>query len=111
MTTGSCGRPATGRSSPTWPPAAADVAGAGHVLALAWTQLTGPDTTVEAGFGIGRAHDWPSFVAAAERYTAPQQNMAFADRDGHHRHDQPGPGPDPPQRRRQVAGAWLDRRL
>lgn len=63
-------------------PAAADLAGAEHVLALAWTQLTDIDTTVEAGFGIGRAHDWPSFVAAVQRYQGAQQNMAFADRWG-----------------------------
>ena len=63
-------------------PAAADLAGAEHVLALAWTQLTDVDTTVEAGFGMGRAHDWPSFVAAVERYQGAQQNMAFADRQG-----------------------------
>jgi penicillin amidase len=63
-------------------PAAAEVGGAGHVLALAWTQLQDQDSTVEAGFGIGQARDWPSFVAAVERYQGAQQNMAFADRSG-----------------------------
>ena len=52
------------------------------MLALAWTQLQDKDSTVEAGFAIGQAQDWPSFVAAVERYQGAQQNMAFADRDG-----------------------------
>jgi penicillin amidase len=63
-------------------PAAAELGGAGHVLALAWTQLQDRDSTVEAGFAIGQAQDWPSFVAAVERYQGAQQNMAFADRRG-----------------------------
>jgi penicillin G amidase len=60
----------------------ADAAEQGHVLALAWTQLQGKDRTVEAGFAIGQARDWPSFVAAVEPYHGAQQNMAFADRRG-----------------------------
>jgi penicillin G amidase len=62
--------------------ATAGVAGAGRVLALAWTQLQGQDTTVSAGFGLGRARNLAEFVAAAERYTGAEQNMAFAARDG-----------------------------
>jgi penicillin amidase len=60
----------------------ADATEQGHVLALAWTQLLGKDRTVEAGFAIGRARDWTSFVAAVEPYQGAQQNMAFADRRG-----------------------------
>lgn len=63
-------------------PAAAEAVAADAVLALAWTQLGDTDTTVEAGFEIGRARDWPGFVAAVERYHGAQQNMAFADRQG-----------------------------
>lgn len=63
-------------------PGAADAADPNHVLALAWTQLTDTDTTVEAGFAIGQATDWPSFVTAVERYQGAQQNMAFADHRG-----------------------------
>ncbi len=63
-------------------PAAADLAGNDRVVALAWTQLGGTDTTLDAGFAIGRARDWPSFVAAAELYQGAQQNMAFASRAG-----------------------------
>lgn len=63
-------------------PAASGVAGPGHALALAWTQLGGTDTTMTAGFAIGRADDWPAFTAAAEAYQGAQQNMAFADRRG-----------------------------
>lgn len=63
-------------------PSAEAIAGAGHVLALAWTQLRDEDRTVEAGFAIGKSRDWPSFVAAVERYQGAQQNMSFAARDG-----------------------------
>ena len=63
------------------PPAGA-LAGDGHVLALAWTQLQdhGPDTTMAAGFALGRAETASAFVAAAELYRGAQQNMAFATR-------------------------------
>ena len=92
-------------------PAAGALAGAGHVLALAWTQLQdSPDTTLAAGFAIGRA-ETAGFVAAAELYQGAQQNMAFADARRQHRHDQPGPGADPPRGRRPAAGAGLDRCL
>ena len=65
------------------PPAGA-LAGDGHVLALAWTQLQdhGPDTTMAAGFALGRAETASAFVAAAELYRGAQQNMAFATRSG-----------------------------
>ena len=64
-------------------PAAADLAGAEHVLALAWTQLTDVDTTVEAGFGMGRAARLRRASSRPlERYQGAQQNMAFADRQG-----------------------------
>src|SRR5262249_33686338 len=59
-----------------------EVAGTGRVLALAWTQLQGQDSTIAAGFGLGRAQDADQFIAAPERYTGAQQNMAFAARDG-----------------------------
>lgn len=61
---------------------AADVADPNHILALAWTQLTDTDTTVEAGFAIGQATEWAGFSAAVERYQGAQQNMAFADHRG-----------------------------
>lgn len=63
-------------------PVAAEAAGPDAVLALAWTQLGGTDTTAEAGFAIGRARDAAGFVAAVQRYQGAQQNMAFADRHG-----------------------------
>jgi penicillin amidase len=63
-------------------PTAGEVAGEGRVLALAWTQLRDEDTTMAAGFALGRARDWPGFVAAVERYQGAQQNMAYADRSG-----------------------------
>lgn len=63
-------------------PAAAETAGEGHVLALAWALLRDTDTTMTAGFALGRARDWPGFVAAASLYQGAQQNMAYADRTG-----------------------------
>lgn len=63
----------------------ADVAiGDGEALALAWTQLQdlGPDTTMAAGFALGRAATAGAFVAAAELYRGAQQNMAFATNSG-----------------------------
>ena len=66
------------------PATAATVLEPGQVLALAWTQLRRdrPDTTMAAGFALGRATDVASFVAAALLYQGAQQNMAVADRHG-----------------------------
>jgi penicillin amidase len=63
-------------------PGAADAAGAGHVLALAWTQLRDEDPTVEVGFAIATSRDAAGFAAAVTAYQGAQQNMAFADRRG-----------------------------
>ena len=62
------------RSSPTLSPAAAERRRPGHVLALAWTQLGGTDTTLDGwvrdrpGAATGRR-----FMAAVERYRAPSR--------------------------------------
>jgi len=54
----------------------------GYVLALAWTALAPDDRTVQGALRLERAHDWPSFLAAARDFHAPQQNMVYADVDG-----------------------------
>ena len=93
-------------------PGASAVAGAGQVLALAWTQLQGrlPDTTLASGFALGRASDARSFLAAAELYRGAQQNMAFAVRDGTIGMISPGLVPIRRQGDGRAARAGLDRR-
>ncbi|MBO6542399.1 MAG: penicillin acylase family protein [Alphaproteobacteria bacterium] len=61
---------------------AGDLTPGGHVLALAWTALTAPDHTIEAGHNITRARNFSDFRAALKPYIAPMQNMVFASTDG-----------------------------
>jgi len=56
--------------------------GARHALAFQWTALGPDDTTVRAGLALNRAGSWEEFVAAMRDWTAPQQNMVYADVDG-----------------------------
>ena len=92
-------------------PAADALAGDGHVLALAWTQLQdhGPDTTLAAGFALGRAETADAFMAAAELYRGAQQNIAFATRSGSIGMISPGLVPIRRERRWPDAGAGLGR--
>ncbi|MGE5095425.1 MAG: penicillin acylase family protein, partial [Betaproteobacteria bacterium] len=55
----------------------------GHVIALAWAALTEENSTARAGFRINRAHDAAGLLAAVHDFTAPQQNVVYADREGH----------------------------
>ena len=55
----------------------------GYVLALAWTALDAHDTTSRATLNIQRARNWDEFVDALRDYAGPQQNMVYADVDGH----------------------------
>lgn len=55
---------------------------AGYLLALRWTALEPGDRTIRAGIGINRAGNWAEFEAALRDFSAPQQNIVFADRDG-----------------------------
>ena len=55
----------------------------GQMLALSAAALIADDRTAQALFRINRAGDWPSFLAALEDFHAPQQNIAYADVDGH----------------------------
>lgn len=52
------------------------------VLALAATYLTPDDHTPEAIRLLGQARDWPAFLAAMERFHAPQMNILYADTAG-----------------------------
>ena len=54
-----------------------------HVLALAWTALAAEDRTARAVLAMGRARNWNGFTDALSFYAGPQQNMVYADIDGH----------------------------
>ena len=54
----------------------------GYVLALATTFLAGDDRTPEALWNIARAGSWNEFRNALASWTAPQQNMVYADANG-----------------------------
>lgn len=62
---------------------AARIAGTGHVVALAWPGLRPDDATVEAVLRMNRARDWAEFTNALRNFHSPQQNIFYADRDGH----------------------------
>ncbi len=63
--------------------AAGDVAPKGHVLALAWAALTEDNIVARAGFALNRARGIADMHAAMREFTAPHQNVVFADREGH----------------------------
>ena len=58
-------------------------AGKGEVLALSATWLQGEDRTPQALWEASHAHDWQSFHDAFKNAVAPEQNIAYADVDGH----------------------------
>jgi penicillin amidase len=53
-----------------------------HVIAFAWTALRPDDLSFQAGVRLSRAGNWDEFVAALRDFSAPQQNMVYADVDG-----------------------------
>ncbi len=64
-------------------PVVSDVLGGDEVLALAWVGLDPEDRTFESFLALQGVADWPGFVEALETYRTPQQNILYADRDGH----------------------------
>ena len=50
-----------------------------HVIAFAWTALRADDLTFQAGLRLNRARDWEQFLAAMRDFSAPQQNVVYAD--------------------------------
>ena len=58
------------------------LAGADHVLALAWTALRDDDLSLQAALRLNRARDWQGVIAATAGYHGPQQNIVYADVDG-----------------------------
>ena len=57
--------------------------GGGQVLALSATWLQGDDRTPQALWDATHAHDWDDFRNAFKNAVAPEQNIAYADIDGH----------------------------
>ncbi len=53
------------------------------MLALRATWLDADDRTPQALLEMSHAHDWAGFRAALVNFVAPQQNIVYADRDGH----------------------------
>jgi len=53
-----------------------------HVLALRWTALDEDVDLIAAGLSLAQAKTVPDFIRASQRWTAPMQNMAVADREG-----------------------------
>jgi len=64
-------------------PAAGAVLERDQVLALSWTALAEDDTSIQALLDLSAAPDWPAFVAAARSHGSPQQNVMYADVEGH----------------------------
>jgi len=62
---------------------AAALAQDGEIIALAFTALSPENKTSEAIYDMNRAHNWPEFVAALEKFHSPAQNIIYADVDGH----------------------------
>jgi penicillin amidase len=56
---------------------------AGYAIALAWAALTDEFATARAGFALNRAHNGHEVVLALRDFTAPHQNVVYADRAGH----------------------------
>ncbi|HEY1505289.1 MAG TPA: penicillin acylase family protein, partial [Stellaceae bacterium] len=57
--------------------------GGGEVLAVEVTWLQGEDRTPQALWDASHAHDWNSFRDAFKNAVAPEQNITYADIDGH----------------------------
>lgn len=64
-------------------PDLARAVGPGKAVALSFVGLDPADTTVEAFRAMDRAHDWPTFQAGLKLWRSPEQNVVYADVDGH----------------------------
>jgi penicillin G amidase len=63
--------------------AAGEGAPKGTVLALAWAALTEENVVARGGFLLNRARNSRELDDAGRAFTAPQQNVVWADREGH----------------------------
>ncbi|MDB5771755.1 MAG: penicillin acylase family protein [Burkholderia sp.] len=53
-----------------------------YVISFSWTALRPDDLTLQAGIKLNRSSNWQDFVEAAKDFSAPQQNIVYADVDG-----------------------------
>jgi penicillin amidase len=53
-----------------------------YVIAFSWTALRPDDRSLQANVQINRAKNWQDFLDAAKHFSAPQQNIVYADIDG-----------------------------
>ena len=74
-------------------PELAGSVGKDKVVALSFVGLAPDDATVEAIRGMDRAHDWQSFQDAMKLWRSPEQNIVYADVDGHIGFTSVGPVP------------------
>jgi penicillin amidase len=74
-------------------PDLAAAAGKDKAVALSFVALNVADTTVEALRAMDHAQDWPSFRAALSLWHSPEQNIVYADVDGHIGFTSVGPVP------------------
>ncbi|MEM9197299.1 MAG: penicillin acylase family protein [Pseudomonadota bacterium] len=66
---------------PEWYLEAAELAGEGHVISLAWTALSAPDRSIESLLRLMRARSIDEAIPILELTTAPAQNVVMADRE------------------------------
>ncbi len=83
------------------PPATVPERAAGYAVALRWTALR-PTPVFDAIDTIGTAGNWDEFRAAARLFSAPAQNLIYADVDGNIGYQAPGDVPI----RRGYDGKW-----
>lgn len=55
----------------------------GKRYALRWTALDPTKNRADLSYGLNRARNWKEFKQALETFTAPTQNIVYADVDGH----------------------------
>jgi len=55
----------------------------GKRYALRWTSLDPTLNRIDSAYAINRARNWKEFTAALESFTAPTQNIVYADTAGH----------------------------
>ena len=61
---------------------AANLSGANHVLAFAWTALQEDDLTLQAIVNLNTVQNWSEFTEVLKDFTVPQQNIVYADTEG-----------------------------
>jgi penicillin amidase len=55
----------------------------GYVMALRWTALAGPETSLDTFLLLDRARDYGAFRTALRAFGGPAQNFVYADDEGH----------------------------